>query len=131
MARDDDETEIRREPDRWVTPEETTVERVEVERSVPPPAPGAAPEAEEAVVHERQTVRQRDDGAIETETVRHEERRRWSGGKIAALVAALLLLLAAAAAAVWYFTEGSQIHGARPSRAGRSTRRSPSSRRPI
>ena len=113
MARDDDETEIRREPDSWVTPEET-IERVEVERvegepGVPPPVgppPGVA--GEEAVVHERQTVRQREDGAIETDTVRHEERRRSPANSIGIALLVLLLLLAAAGAAYWYFSEGSQ-----------------------
>jgi serine/threonine-protein kinase len=103
MAHDDERTQIN-EPDRWVTPEDGSIERVEVERTGPPPPPGS--DVEEAVVHERQTVRQREDGAIETETVRHEQRRR-STGAIVGIVLVVLALLAAGAA-VWYFTEGSQ-----------------------
>ena len=109
MARDDDETVIRREPEHWLTPDDTTYERVEVERDVPapvPPPPGTS-EFEEEVVYERQTVRHREDGAIETDTVRQSQRRR-STGTTAAIVLGILLLLLAAGAAVWYFTEGSQ-----------------------
>ena len=133
MARDDDETEIRREPEeRWVTPEETTIERVEVERGTPPPVgppPGVA--GEEAIVHERQTVRQREDGAIETDTVRHEERRRSPADSIGIALLVLLLLLAAAGAALLVLQRGAPSRPSRPWKAGRSTRRSRRSRTPV
>ena len=84
MARDDDETEIRREPDRWVTPDDATYERVEAPRETPPPPlPPGGSEIEEEVVYERQTIRHREDGAIETDTVRQKQRRRSTGTPVA------------------------------------------------
>jgi eukaryotic-like serine/threonine-protein kinase len=84
-----------------------TVERVEVESStVPPPdSPLGAPEVEQAVMHESETIRQRSDGVIERDVVRHEQRRRMSGDRIALLVLLLLLLIGAAIGAGWYFTQ--------------------------
>ena len=132
MARDDDETEIRREPEEgWVTPEETTIERVEVERGVPPPVgPPPGVEGEEAIVHESQTVRQREDGAIETDTVRHEERRRSPANSIGIALLVLLLLLAAQAPPTGTSARAPRRRS-RPSKAGRSTRQSRRSRTPV
>ena len=100
MTRDD------RADDR-VSETEETIERVEtVPDTMPPPgAPLGGPEFEEAVVHESETVRQRPDGAIERDVVRHEQRRRMSGDRIALLVLLLALLIAAGVGAWWYFTQ--------------------------
>ena len=120
MARDDDETEIRREPDRWVTPDDATYERVEAPRETPPPPlPPGGSEIEEEIVYERQTIRHREDGAIETDTVRQKQRRR-STGTIVALVLGVLLLLLAAGVAIWYFAEGSASETTVPALEGRT-----------
>lgn len=120
MARDDDETEIRREPDRWVTPDDATHEHVEAPRETPPaPLPPGGSEIEEEVVYERQTIRHREDGAIETDTVRQKQRRR-STGTIVALVLGVLLLLLAAGVAIWYVAEGSVSQTAVPALEGRT-----------
>ena len=121
MARDDDETEIRREPDRWVTPDDATYERVEAAaRETPAPLlPPGGSETEEEIVYERQTIRHREDGAIETDTVRQKQRRR-STGTIVALVLGVLLLLLAAGVAIWYLAEGSASETAVPALEGRT-----------
>lgn len=86
--------------------EETVVERREVDRDVAPPvAPGAAPQVEEAVVHESEVIRRREDGAVERDVIRHEERRRSPVERIGLALLLLLLVLAAAAGAYWYFTQ--------------------------
>jgi eukaryotic-like serine/threonine-protein kinase len=83
--------------------DETIVEHVET--AGPPAAPLAAPEVEEAVVHESETIRQRPDGAVERDVVRHEQRRRMSGDRIALLLVLLALLVAAGLGAWWYFAQ--------------------------
>jgi eukaryotic-like serine/threonine-protein kinase len=88
----------------------TTVDQVEVEQRAVPPGepvgpPMGEPELEQAVVHETETVRQREDGALERETVMQERRRRSPGSQIGAALAVLALLLAAGAGAWWYFTQ--------------------------
>jgi eukaryotic-like serine/threonine-protein kinase len=87
--------------------DETIVEHVETAGApVPPPAaPLAAPDVEEAVVHESETIRQRPDGAVERDVVRHEQRRRMSGDRIALLIVLLALLIAAGLGAWWYFNQ--------------------------
>ena len=87
--------------------DETIVEHVETAGSpVPPPAaPLGAPDVEEAVVRESETIRQRPDGAVERDVVRHEQRRRMSGDRIALLLVLLALLIAAGLGAWWYFTQ--------------------------
>jgi eukaryotic-like serine/threonine-protein kinase len=88
--------------------DETIVEHVETAGQTPDPPPGAplgTPEVEEAVVRESETIRQRPDGAIERDVVRHEQRRRMSGDRIALLLVLLGLLLAAGLGAWWYFTQ--------------------------
>ena len=89
--------------------DDTIVERVETETGAPEPPPPAvplgAPEVEQAVVRESETIRQRPDGAIERDVVRHEQRRRMSGDRIALLLVLLALLIAAAIGAWWYFTQ--------------------------
>ena len=83
--------------------DETIVEHVET--AGPPAAPLAAPDVEEAVVHESETIRQRPDGAVERDVVRHEQRRRMSGDRIALLIVLLALLIAAGLGAWWYFAQ--------------------------
>lgn len=83
--------------------DETIVEHVET--AGPPAAPLAAPDVEEAVVHESETIRQRPDGAVERDVVRHEQRRRMSGDRIALLLVLLALLVAAGLGAWWYFAQ--------------------------
>jgi beta-lactam-binding protein with PASTA domain len=90
--------------DRTSDTEETIVERVERVEAPPPPS-GDAPEREEAVVHESETIRSRPDGAIERDTVRHEDRRRSPREHLAAWLALLLLLVLGGLAAAWYFTQ--------------------------
>ena len=88
--------------------DETIVEHVETAGPVPVPPPTAplgAPEVEESVVHESETIRQRPDGAVERDVVRHEQRRRMSGDRIALLLVLLALLIAAGIGAWWYFTQ--------------------------
>ena len=86
---------------------EETIERVEVHQGEPrpPAAPLGAPEVEQAVVHESETVRRQPDGSIERDVVRSERRRRMSGDRVALLVLLLLLLVAAGIGAWWYFTQ--------------------------
>jgi len=86
---------------------EETIERVDVQHGAAPPpgAPLGAPEVEQAVVHESETVRRRPDGSIERDVVRSERRRRMSGDRIALIVLLLLLLVGAAIGAWWYFTQ--------------------------
>jgi len=89
--------------------ETTSVEeRVETRTPGDPvgPPPGE-PEVEQAVVRENEVVRQREDGAIERDTVREERRRRSRGGQIGIALAILALLAAAAFGAWWYFTQAS------------------------
>lgn len=124
MERDDRANDPDRVTDEWVEPEESTtirrprerdevsVERTEVvsDAAPPGPPPGApvppgGPEVEEAVVRQSETIRQREDGTIERDVVRHEERRRSTGERVGIALAVLLLLLAAAGAAYWYFTQ--------------------------
>lgn len=116
MARDDRTDDPDRVPEEWVEPEEQTtirpaeeertIERTAVERGpAPPVGPPGGPDVEEAVVRESETIRRRDDGTIERDTVRHEERRRSPTERIGLALAVLLLLLAAAGAAYWYFTQ--------------------------
>jgi serine/threonine-protein kinase len=81
--------------------EETVVERVDA----PPPAAGGPAEVEEAVVHENETIRERADGSLERDTVRHEARRRSSFGSLAPWLLLLLLLVLGGLAAAWYFTQ--------------------------
>ena len=88
--------------DRTSETEETIVEGVE---APPPPPPGAAPEREEAVVRETETIRSRPDGAIERDTVRHEDRRRASTRNLGLWLALLLLLVLGGLGAAWYFTQ--------------------------
>jgi len=69
------------ERDESVRTETTTVdERVETEVVGPPRGPAAPPlgepELEQAVVRETETVRAREDGSIERDTIREEHRRR-------------------------------------------------------
>jgi serine/threonine-protein kinase len=85
-------------------------ETIEVVRdrgpAVPPPdAPFGSPDVEQAVEVESETVRRREDGAIERDVVRHERRRRMSGDRIALLLVLLALLAAAAVGAWWYLTQ--------------------------
>jgi hypothetical protein len=93
---------MREERDESVRPETTTVvdERVETQRTVAPGPPLDEPELEQAVVRETETVRSRDDGVIERDTVREEHRRRSRSGQIW-IVVAILALVAAAAARAW------------------------------
>jgi len=120
MARDDRTDDPDRVPEDWVEPEEQTtirpvdreertIERTTVEHgAVPPLDPIAGPPGgavEEAVVRESETIRQREDGTIERDTIRQEERRRSPTERIGLALAVLLLLLAAAGAAYWYFTQ--------------------------
>jgi len=120
MARDDRTDDPDRVPEDWVEPEEQTtirpvereertIERTTVEQgAVPPGAPVGGPpgaDVEEAVVRESETIRQREDGTIERDTIRQEERRRSPTERIGLALAVLLLLLAAAGAAYWYFTQ--------------------------
>ena len=104
QRREDEWAEPTEVPLRPLDEEPTTVERVEVSRGAPSP-PGGPPEAEQAVVRERETVRRREDGSVERDVVRHEERRRWSGDRIALVVLLALIAIAAAGAALWYFTQ--------------------------
>ena len=102
---------MREERDESVRTETTTVdERVETEEAVGPPRGPAAPplgepELEQAVVRETETVRAREDGSIERDTIREEHRRRSRTGQVWLVVAILALLAAAAAGAWWYFTQ--------------------------
>ena len=102
---------MREERDESVRTETTTVdERVETEEAVGPPRGPAAPplgepELEQAVVRETETVRAREDGSIERDTIREEHRRRSRTGQVWIVVAILALLAAAAAGAWWYFTQ--------------------------
>jgi serine/threonine-protein kinase len=97
---------MREERDENVRPETTVVdERVETQRTVAPGPPLDEPELEQAVVRETETVRSRDDGVIERDTVREEHRRRSRSGQVWIEVAILALLAAAAAGAWWYFTQ--------------------------
>ena len=84
--------------------EETIVEREEGVEA-PPPPPGAPPEREEAVVRESETIRSRPDGAIERDTVRHEESRRSPTSRLGLWLALLLLLVLGGLAAAWYLTQ--------------------------
>src|SRR5688572_24671420 len=90
--------------DRTSETEETIVERVEGVEA-PPPPPGTPPEREEAVVRESETVRSRPDGAIERDTVRHEDRRRTPTSRLGLWLALLLLLVLGGLGAAWYFTQ--------------------------
>ena len=89
--------------------ETTSVEeRVETRTPGDPVGPPhGEPEVEQAVVRENEVVRQREDGAIERDTVREERRRRSRGGQIGIALAILALLAAAAFGAWWYFTQAS------------------------
>jgi serine/threonine-protein kinase len=82
-------------------------ETVVVERAerVPPRAPGGPPEVDEAVVHESETVRERSDGSLERDAVRHEARRRSPAASLAPWLLLLLLLVLGGIAAAWYFTQ--------------------------
>lgn len=93
--------------DERVSDTDETIEEIEVRQgAVPPPvAPLGAPEVEQAVVRQSETVRQRPDGAIERDVVRQEQRRRMSGDRAALLLVLLLLLVAAGIGAWWYFTQ--------------------------
>ncbi len=119
MARDDRTDDPDRVPEDWVEPEEQTtirpvereertIERTTVDRGGVPVEPVGGPpgpDVEEAVVRESETIRQREDGTIERDTIRQEERRRSPTERIGLALAVLLLLLAAAGAAYWYFTQ--------------------------
>ena len=120
MERDDRTNDPERRDEEWVEPEESTiirplerdevtVERTEVLREGPPPVgapvPPGGPAVEEAIVTESETIRQREDGTIERDVVRHEERRRSPAEQIGWALLVLLLLLAAAGGAYWYFTQ--------------------------
>ena len=97
---DRDETIVERD--------ERIVEHVEAAEPAPVPPPAAAlgaPDVEEAVVHQSETIRQRPDGAVERDVVRHEQRRRMSGDRIALLLLLLALLIAAGIGAWWYFSQ--------------------------
>jgi serine/threonine-protein kinase len=87
--------------------EDQTTEVVRDRRpAVPPPdTPLGSPDVEEAVEVESETVRRREDGAIERDVVRHERRRRMSGDRIALLLLLVALLAGAAVGAWWYFTQ--------------------------
>jgi eukaryotic-like serine/threonine-protein kinase len=90
--------------------EDETIEVVRDRRpGVPPPdapdVPLGAPDVEQAVEVESETVRRRPDGAIERDVVREERRRRMSGDRIALLLVLLALLAAAAVGAWWYFSQ--------------------------
>lgn len=96
--------------DERVHSDATTVERVEVEETVVPPGepmgpPDGEPELEQAVVRETETVRQREDGALERDTIREEHRRRSPGSRAGILLALLALAAAAGLGAWWYFTQ--------------------------
>jgi len=93
--------------DELIRDDEETIEVVRDRRpGVPPPdGPLGAPDVEQAVEVESETVRRRADGTIERDTVREERRRRMSGDRIALLVVLLALLAAAAIGAWWYFTQ--------------------------
>jgi serine/threonine-protein kinase len=86
--------------------DDETIEVVRDRRpGVPPPdGPLGAPDVEQAVEVESETVRRRPDGSIERDVVREERRRRMSGDRIALLLVLLALLAAAAIGAWWYFT---------------------------
>jgi serine/threonine-protein kinase len=97
--RDDREERVRSETT-------TTEEQVETRGLGDPVAPPLGePEVEQAVVRENEVVRQREDGAIERDTVRQERRRRSRGGQVGIALAILALLAAAAFGAWWYFTQ--------------------------
>jgi len=102
---------MREERDESMRPETTVVdERVETKGAVGPPGGPAAPplgepELEQAVVRETETVRPREDGSIERDTIREEHRRRSRTGQVWLVVAILALLAAGAAGAWWYFTQ--------------------------
>ena len=81
--------------------DETVVERVE---HVPPP-PGGPVEVDEAVVRENETIRERADGSLERDAVRHETRRRSPVENLAPWLLVLLLLVLGGIAAAWYFTQ--------------------------
>ena len=102
MARNDDETRIDSSDD------ETRIERVEVTDSTISPLPGdlppGSPEREQGVVRETETVRQRADGAIETERYRTEDRRRASRDQVGIWLAVFAALLLAGAGAWWLLT---------------------------
>lgn len=87
--------------------DDETIEVVRDRRpGVPPPdAPLGAPDVEQAVAVESETVRRRPDGAIERDVVREERRRHMSGDRIALLLVLLALLAAAGIGAWWYFTQ--------------------------
>lgn len=98
------------------TTETTTVhEHIETEEPLGPPGGPVAPplgdsEVEQAVVRETETVRAREDGSIERDTIREEQRRRSRTGKAWIVVAILAVLAAAAAGAWWYFTQADTTH---------------------
>jgi serine/threonine-protein kinase len=93
--------------DERIRDDEETIEVVRDRRpAVPPPdAPLGAPDVEQAVEVESETVRRRPDGSIERDVVREERRRRMSGDRIALLLVLLALLAAAGIGAWWYFTQ--------------------------
>ena len=96
---DTDDTIVQRDVD------ETVVERVEhVPPPGGPPAPGGSVDLDEAVVHENETIRQRADGSLERDAVRHEARRRSRFGSLAPWLL-LLLPRPRRIAAAWYFTQ--------------------------
>jgi serine/threonine-protein kinase len=98
---DTEDTIVQRDVD------ETVVERVEhvSPPGEPPPAPGDPAELDEAVVHENETIRQRGDGSVERDAVRHEARRRSRFGSLAPWLLLLLVLVLGGIAAAWYFTQ--------------------------
>jgi beta-lactam-binding protein with PASTA domain len=110
---------MREEREERVRSDATVVEeRVEVDEAVLPPGepvapppggpvgpPPGEPELEQAVVRETETVRQREDGAIERDTIREEHRRRSRGSWAGILLALLALAAAGALGAWWYFTQ--------------------------
>ena len=95
--------------DTVVQRDETVVERVDhvshPAPGVPPPAPGGPVEVDEAVVHENETIRERADGSLERDAVRHEARRRSPGDGLAPWLLLLLVLVLGGIAAAWYFTQ--------------------------
>src|SRR6476659_9727675 len=84
-----------------------TIQRIETAREpvAGPVAPLGTPAVEEAVVTQSETIRQREDGAIERDVVRHERRRRMSGDRVALLLVLLALLIGAGVAAWWFLTQ--------------------------
>ena len=84
-----------------------TIQRIETKSDpvIGAAAPLGTPAAEEAVVTESETIRQREDGAIERDVVRHERRRRMSGDRLALLLFLLALLIGAGIAAWWFLTQ--------------------------